>query len=68
MYRLGLATLLTFIGVTFVSDITNSGVLACGMNRDESQILLIDKAWSRAAENKDMRVRQHRQRLRLKDG
>jgi ketosteroid isomerase-like protein len=54
MYRLGLATLLTFIGLTFVSDIPNSGVLACGMNRDESQILLIDKAWSRAAENKDI--------------
>jgi ketosteroid isomerase-like protein len=54
MYRLGLATLITFIGLTFVSNIPNSGVLACGMNRDESQILLIDKAWSRAAKNKDI--------------
>jgi ketosteroid isomerase-like protein len=54
MYRLGLATLLTLIGVTLFADIPNSGALPCGVHRDESQILLIDKAWSRAAETKDL--------------
>lgn len=55
MYRLASGILLMLFGVSFFADIPKfGGVLACGLNRDESQILLIDKAWSRAAENKDL--------------
>lgn len=53
MHRLGLTVLIAFLALTFVADTPNSA-LACGLSRDKSQILLIDKAWSRAAENKDL--------------
>lgn len=54
MYRLGIAFLFAFFAAVLFDDIPKSNVLACGLNRDESQILLIDRAWSRAAENENL--------------
>lgn len=54
MYRLSFAVIVTFFAGAFVGDVSTFGARGCGLKREESEIRSIDRAWSHAAETKNL--------------